>query len=95
MKNNKAVDLKVNLGKTKDMKCEARFGPSKTWRKWPCGVCGVECVGKALVQLVLSAVTGFIEGVVVYLVNCRMRLVSDAVLMGSCLRSCGHEGDND
>jgi len=49
----------------------------------------VEFAGKALVQIALSAinaVSGFLEGVVMYLVNCRMRLVSDVrgVLMGSC-----------
>jgi len=67
--------LKVNLGKTKVMKCEARFGPTKKIYKGH-----VDFAGKALVQIVLSAinaVSGFMEGVVVYLVNCRMWLVSD------------------
>jgi len=52
----------VNLGKTKVMKFE-----------WPCEDCR-----KASVQIVLSAinaVSGFMEDVVVYLVNCRMRLI--------------------
>jgi len=30
--------LRVNLGKTKDMKCEARFGPTAHLGEWPCGV---------------------------------------------------------
>jgi len=37
----------------------------------------VEFAGKVLVQVVLCAASGFMEGVVVYLVNSRMRLVSD------------------
>jgi len=40
----------------------------------------VEFAGKVLVQIVFSAinaVNGFMEGVVVYLVNCRIWLVSD------------------
>jgi len=66
------------------MKCEARFGPTQN-----VGSGHVEFAEKALVKIVLSAintVSGFIEGVVLYLVNCRMRLVSDvrSVLMGSC-----------
>jgi len=49
----------------------------------------VEFAGKALVQIVLSAifaVSGSMEGVVMYQVNCRIWLVSDerSVLMGSC-----------
>jgi len=65
------------------MKCEVRFGPTENLGKWPCGVCS-----KALIQVVLSAsnaVSGFMEGVVVYLVNCRMWLASRVrgVLVGS------------
>jgi len=52
----------------------------------------VELAGKALVQIVLStvyAVNGFMEDLVVYLVNCRMWLVGNVrgVLMGSCFRA--------
>jgi len=57
------------------IKYEARFGPTKNIGKWPCVV-----VGKALVQILsrtINAFSGFMEGVVVYLVNCRMWLVSD------------------
>jgi len=32
-------DFTVYLGKTKVMKCEARFGSTKNSGKWPCGVC--------------------------------------------------------
>jgi len=53
----------------------------------------VEFARKALVlvHIVLSAInafSGFMEGVVVYPVNYRMRLVSDArgVLIGSCFK---------
>jgi len=54
----------------------------------------VEFAGKALLQLVpsvINAVSGFMKDVVVYLVNCKMWLVSNVsgVLMG--MRSCGHE----
>jgi len=50
-----------------------------------------EFAEKVLAQTVLSeinAVSGFIEGAVAYLVNCRMRLVSNVkrVLMGSCFK---------
>jgi len=52
----------------------------------------MEIAGTALVQRVLSAINsiiGFMEGVVAYLVNCRMWLVSDVrgVLMGSCFEN--------
>jgi len=51
----------------------------------------VEFAGKALVQILLSvinSVSGFMEGVIVYLVNCRMELDSHVrgVLMGSCFK---------
>jgi len=51
----------------------------------------VELAAKALVQIVLSAINAvseFMEGVVVYMVNCRVWLVSDVrdVLMGSCFK---------
>jgi len=51
--------------------------------------CHVEFARRAWVQIVLSAiyaVSAFMEGVVVYLVNCRIWLVSDVrhVLLGSC-----------
>jgi len=32
-------ELRVNFGKTKLMKCEARLGPTENLRKWPCGGC--------------------------------------------------------
>jgi len=57
------------------MKSEARFGPSETLESGH-----VYYARMALVQIVLSAisaVSGFMEGVVVYLVNCRMWLVSN------------------
>jgi len=49
------------------MKCEVRFGPIEN-------ICHVEFAGKAFIQIVLSAinaVSAFMEGVVVYMVNCR------------------------
>jgi len=33
--------LRVNLGKTNVMKCEARFGPTENLVKWPC-VCSLQ-----------------------------------------------------
>jgi len=44
------------------------------------------CITMVLKKKEISAVSGFKEGVVVFLVNCRMWLVSDrrGVLMGSC-----------
>jgi len=59
-----------------------------------------EFAGKALVKKVLSAINAvseFMEGVVVYLVDSRMWLVANvrSVLMDSGSRSQGHGGNND
>jgi len=59
--------LTVNLGKTKVMKCEARYGQTEKLGKWLCGI----------LRSTFSAVSGFMEGAVVYLIKCRMRLVPD------------------
>jgi len=74
--------LRVNVGKTKVMRQD--LDPHETFEGGH-----VEFAGMALVQVVLSAINavcGFMEGIVVYLVNYRIQLVSDArdVLMGSC-----------
>jgi len=66
---------KVNLGKTKFMKCEARFESTGN-----SGKCWCKFIENALVRIVLSvsainAISGFMEGVVVYLVNYRMWMV--------------------
>jgi len=47
--------LKVNLCKTMVMKCEARFGPTEN-----SGKDHVEFAGKASVQIVLSAINGYL-----------------------------------
>jgi len=61
------MDSRIHLRKIKIEKCEARFGPTGN-------------SGKALIQIVFSAinaVSGYMEGVVVYVFNCRLWLVSD------------------
>jgi len=72
--------LKVNLGKTKVMKCLARCAPTENFGKWQCEVCR-KGIGSNSIKC-----NRFMESVVVYLINCRIWLVSNVrgVLRGSC-----------
>ena len=57
--------LRVNIGKTKVMRCQVGIGQAEESGKYPCGVCR----RKVLVTIPLSALlvtNGFIKSVVVY-----------------------------
>jgi len=76
------------------MKCDADLDHQKTSESGH-----VEFAGKALVQIVsslMSAVSAFIQSVVVYLVNCRMWLFRcKKCVDGQLFPSCGQEEDTD
>ena len=59
--------LRVNIGKTKVMRCQVRIGQAEDSGKFPCGMCR-EGVGDNSI-CVLLATNGFIKGVVVFQVD--------------------------
>ena len=68
--------LRVNIGKTKVMRCQVRIGQAEETGKYPCGVCrqGVVTIPSGA----LLATNGFIKGVVVFQVDWGMLLISAA-----------------
>ena len=66
--------LRLNIGKTKVIRCQVRIGQAEETGKYPCGVC-------RQVTIPLSALlvtNGFIKGVVVFQVDWGMLLISAA-----------------
>jgi len=89
----KEKGLRVNLGKTKVMKCEARFRPTENLGKKPFGVCK-KGVGSGSINCNqcsqwihgrCSVVSGKLQNGAVYNVT--------GVLMGSCFKKSCHESD--
>ena len=65
--------LRVNLGKTKVMKCEVRTGQAENSGKFPCGVCrkGIGANSILCTKCSLCQLCGSTGGVVVLLTICR------------------------
>ena len=71
--------LRVNIGKTKVMRCQVRIGQAEDSVKYPCGVCKQGVGDNSIIPLsVLLATNGFIKGVVVFQVDWGMLLISAA-----------------
>ena len=68
--------LRVNIGKTKVIRCQVRIGQAEDSGKYPCGVCK-QGVGDNSIKCV-AATNGFIKGVVVFQVDWGMLLISAA-----------------
>jgi len=87
--------LTVNLGKTKVMKCEARFGSTENLAKWPCGVCKIGVGSNSIkcyqsspwIHERCSGVPGKLQKTACF--RCKRCGDGHAVL-----RSSGHERDN-
>ena len=66
--------LRVNIGKTKVMRCQVRIGQESG--KYPCGMCR-QGVGDYSIKCV-ACTNGYIKGVVVFQVEWGMLLISAA-----------------
>ena len=68
--------LRVNIGKTKVMKCQVRIGQAEDSGKYPCGVCKQGVGDNSIISsYYMLATNGFIKGVVVCQVDWGMLLI--------------------